>query len=335
MNIKSLIRQKYFIVFMISLLALFIVSQIKTIYVIRVINLALIYSINTFSLMMMLGMGGQLIFSSVAFMGLGAYVTANLCSGRLGFETGGLTAILASVVIGGLAAFLFGLPLLRLSGTFFTFATIAIVQIFYTFFLNYVPAFGGPAGISGIKPLSIMGNQIKEPFHWFIILLIVVLIVMALLSRLRNSQFGRRLSAIRDNEIAAQTLGVNVYWTRVKAYTISGMLAGLSGAFLALFSRYISADNFTFIRAATFIIMAMLGGVNYAGGILIGSALITFLPEVLRGMDRYLMFIYGVMVIILMIFMPMGLVGLVRNIWKKMSRKRADAQTNTPGGETL
>ncbi len=322
MKKKQVIEKRKIICGLAVVLLVAAVGMIPNVYSLRVISLALIYSISAFGLLLMLGMGGQMVFSAVAFMGIGAYTTANLCSGRLGFYLNGTWAILISIVLGGLMAFLFGLPLLRLKGTFFTFATIGIVQIFYTFFLNYVPLFGGPAGISGIRTLSILGFSLDSYVKWFYFLAVVAILVMLILNRARNTQFGRRLAAIRDNEIAANVLGVNVYWTRVKAFTISGMLGGLSGSLLAMMAKYIAADNFSWTRASTFVIMAMLGGVNSAPGIVLGSIIITVLPEVMRGLDRYLMFLYGIMVILLMILMPMGLSGLVSGLAKRWRRKR-------------
>ncbi len=323
---KKAIQPKHILFALITLLILVGVSLIQTKYVIRVIDLALIYSITTFGLLLMLGMGGQMVFSCISFMGIGAYATANFCSGRLGFYMDGSLAIVLSMLAGGLVALLFGLPLLRLKGTFFTFATIGIVQILYTFFLNYVPVFGGPAGIAGIETWTVFGIKLDEYIEWFYVLFVIAGIVMLLLQRVRSTQFGRHLAAIRDNEMAAQTLGVNVYWTRVKAFTLSGMLGGLSGALLAMMAQYIAAENFTFNKSSTFVIMAMLGGVNSAPGIVVGSALITFLPEVLRGVDRYLMFIYGIMVILLMILMPMGLAGVLTDFLKKQRRKKKRAK---------
>ncbi len=299
-------------------------GMIPNVYSLRVLSLALIYSISAFGLLLMLGMGGQMVFSGVAFMGVGAYVTANLCSGRMGFYANGILAVLLAILAGGIVAFLFGLPLLRLKGTFFTFATIGIVQILYTFFLNYVPLFGGPAGISGIRTLSIFGIEFDSYYQWFYFLLFLVIVIMLVLNRARNSQFGRRLAAIRDNEIAANVLGVDVYWTRVKAFTISGMLGGMSGALLALMAKYIAAENFSYTRASTFVIMAMLGGVNSAPGIVLGAVIVTALPEVMRGLDKYLMFIYGILVIILMVLMPMGLTGLATGFIKRRKRKKSE-----------
>ena len=321
MNTKRKIKVRYVLLLLLIVVLSLAMSSVDSAYTVRVIDLALIYSICAFGLLLMLGMGGQLVYSSVAFMGIGAYTAANLCSGRLGFYMDSGLVLILAILAGGLVAFLFGLPLLRLKGTFFTFATIGIVQILYTFFLNYKPLFGGPAGISGIKTMTLFGIEFNDYYKWFYFLIVLVIAVMLILSRARNSQFGRRLAAIRDNEIAAQVLGVNIYWTRVKAFTISGMLGGLSGALLAMLAKYIGADNFSYARASTFIIMAMLGGVNSAPGIILGSVIVTALPEVLRGMDQYLMFIYGMAVILLMILMPMGIFGLGSDISKRI-RKR-------------
>ena len=322
MNIKRIIKSRYTLLLPLLLALSLSMSFVDSAYTVRVIDLALIYAISAFGLLLMLGMGGQLVYSAVAFMGIGAYTAANLCSGRLGVYLDSGLVLFLSVIAGGLVAFLFGLPLLRLKGTFFTFATIGIVQILYTFFLSYKPLFGGPAGIAGIRTMTLFGLTFDNYYKWFYFLIVLVVVIMLILSRARNTQFGRRLAAIRDNEIAAQVLGVNIYWTRVKAFTISGMLGGLSGALLAMLAQYIGADNFSYARASTFIIMAMLGGVNSAPGIILGSVIVTILPEVLRGMDQYLMFIYGVAVILLMILMPMGIFGLGADVVKRIKKVR-------------
>ncbi len=295
-------------------------------YSMMVLNLSLIYAIAAYGLSVMLGMGGQLTFAAVAFMGLGAYTTANLCSGRMGFWMEPMAAILISLLIGGAVAFLVGMILLRLRGTYFTFATIGLVQVAWSFYLSYKPLFGGPDGISGISTLRLFGWSPQNYNQWFFILVGFVVAVALLVERIRRTQLGRSLSAIRDNEIAAQTLGINVYMTKVIAFTIAGVLAALAGSLYAMHSQFVSSDMFNFERATSYIIMAMLGGVNNTVGIFVGSLLVTMLPEWLRFMQSYLQLIYGVGVILLMVFMPDGLAGLATKLLKALRRKRAKKQ---------
>ncbi|MEY8356637.1 branched-chain amino acid ABC transporter permease [Lachnospiraceae bacterium 54-53] len=291
-------------------------------YTILVVNIALINMITAYGLSIMLGMCGQLVFSGVAFMGIGAYIAANLCSGRLGFVVSGVVATLLSVAFTVLLSFATGVLFLRLKSSFCTFATLGFVQVLYTLFLNYEPAFGGPKGIPEIRTLSV-GTFVFDSYKkWYFLLLVLVLVIAFIVERIRRTSLGRSLASIRDNEIAAQTLGVNIYRTRVIAFVIAGAFAGLSGALLAQHNRFISGDQFSFVKSTTIVIMSMLGGINSTPGIFVGALIVTFLPEVLRGLDKYLMFIYGIAVIVMMIFMPMGIGGAVSDFLKNMRRKR-------------
>ncbi len=290
-------------------------------YTVLVVNMALINMITAYGLSIMLGMCGQLVFSGVAFMGIGAYITANLCSGRLGFYRPGYAAVFVSVALTGLIAWVAGVLFLRLKNSFCTFATLGFVQVLYVLFLNYEPAFGGPKGIPEIRTLSVGGFVFDSYKKWYFLLLGVVLLIAFLVERIRRTNLGRSLASIRDNEIAAQSLGVNIYRTRVIAFVIAGAFAGLSGSLLAQHNRFISGDQFSFAKSTTIVIMSMLGGINSTPGIFVGALIVTFLPEVLRGLDKYLMLIYGFAVIIMMIFMPMGIGGAVADFLKNMRRK--------------
>ena len=324
-KMKSYIKPSSFLIFIALAIFVALVPAVNQGYSMMILNLGLIYSIATYGLSVMLGLGGQLSFAAVSFMGLGAYFTANLCSGRLGFWVDTSLTLVLVLIISTVVAFLIGMILFRLSGTYFTFGTIGLVQVTWSFYLSYKPLFGGPDGISNVATLRIFGWSPVDYNQWFYVLVVIVLIVAILVERIRRSQLGRSLSAIRDNEIAAQTLGINVYMTKVIAFTIAGVLAALAGSLYAMHSQFVSSDMFTFERATSYIIMAMLGGVNNTFGVFVGSVLVTMLPEWLRGMQRYLQLIYGVGVILLMVFMPMGLAGLAGNFGKSIKRKLRSA----------
>lgn len=298
-----------------------IIPNVTKGYSMMVVNLGLIYAIAALGVSVMLGMGGQLAFSAVAFMGVGAYMTGNLNNGRLGVTLSTPLVLLLSIIVSAVLAYLLGLILFRLKGTYFTFATIGLVQVAWAFYLNYKPLFGGPDGVSKIANMNMFGFKPADYTQWFYTLIIFVLIVAFLVEKVRSSQLGRSLAAIRDNEIAAYTLGIDVYKTKVIAFTIAGVLAAIAGALYAMHSRFVSSDMFTFERATSYIIMAMLGGVNNTVGVVVGSLLVTALPEWLRGLQRYLQLIYGIGVILLMVFMPMGLAGVASNISKHFKRR--------------
>ncbi len=303
-------------------------------YSMQVLNLSLIMAITSFGLSIMLGMGGMLSFANTAFMGVGAYMVANLSSGRLGFIMNSGESLLYGILLSMVIAFLIGLVLLRLRGTFFSFATIALVQVSWALYMNYKPLTGGPDGISRIPALSLFGWKPDNFTEWFYLLCGIVAVCILLVERIRRTRLGRSLAAIRDNEIAAQCLGVNIYRTKVIAFTVMGGLAALAGGLYAMHGGFISADMFTFDMSTTYIIIVMLGGVNDTFGVLIGSLLINMLPEWLRPLQQYIRLLYGVGVILLMVFMPMGLAGLGKSFIARIRKGRGKKEAVSDGSDS-
>ena len=291
-------------------------------YSLGVVNTALIYGMAGWGISVLLGMGGQLSFASISFMGIGGYAVANFCTGRLPFTLPPLAALFASLVVCGIFAWVLGLILFKLKGTYFTFATIALVQVAFTFFNNYRPLFGGPDGINGIPTLSVGGAELSGYNHWFYFLVVLLVVLGIVVERIRRTQLGRSLASIRDNETAAMTLGVDIYHTKVIAFVIAGLLSGLAGALYAMHIRFISADMFNYNSSTQIIIMAMLGGVNNTVGVIIGALLVDVLPEIFRSLQNYMQLIWGFAIIVLMIFMPSGLGGLYETIQSKLRRRK-------------
>lgn len=320
-NKKSQIKLSTMITLLIAVLFLITMPRINKDYKMLCLNLTLIYALCALSISIMLGMGGQMTFSAVAMMGVGGYFAANLCSGRLGFSLPTFPVLLLAPIFSAAVALIFGLILLRLRGTYFTFSTIGLVQVAWSFYSMYKPLFGGYDGISGVPKLSIFGYTPSNYNEWFYVLAAFLVIVALLVERIRKTKLGRSLAAIRDNEVAAKTLGINVYITKVIAFTIAGSICGLAGALYAMHTRYISADMFTFKVGVQYIIMAMLGGVNNTIGCIVGAILVGMLPEWLRIAEGYVNLLYGVGIILLMVFMPMGLSGVVTSIIKSLKKR--------------
>ncbi len=293
-------------------------------YSLFALNQTLIYSFCTLSLAVMLGMGGMMTFASISFFGIGAYFVANLTTGRLGLVMDSGLALLLAPAVAALFALLVGLPLLRLRGTYFTFATIGLVQVAFCFFNNFTPLFGGYDGIAGVPSLVLFGIKISKNKTWFLVLICFVSVAAILVERIRRTRLGRSLAAIRDNETAALTLGIDVYTTKIWAFCIAAALCGFGGALYAMFTRFVGADCFTYNNGIPFLVMAMLGGVNSTLGCVFGSILVGMLPEWLRILKQYMQLIYGIGVIILMIFMPMGLNGLRELIAKAVHKRKAE-----------
>lgn len=309
------------ILVMIAFLLVFalVIPRVTDGYSMTVMNSALFYFVAALGISVMLGMGGQISFATSAFIGFGAFITTNL-SVRMNFPP--LVSLILAVVGTALFACLIGMPLFRLSGSYFTFASIALVQIMWNLYTNAKAITGGPDGISRIPKLHFGFWGPQNVMDYFYVLLVFCAICALVVERIRSSRLGRSLAAIRDNEIAAQSLGVNVYRTKVISFVIAGAFAGLSGALMAHHNSFVAASQFTFDQSTTFVIMVMLGGVSSTPGAFIGALLVTMLPEWMRPLKEYIRFIYGIVIMILMVFMPMGLAGMWHAIWGAIKRKR-------------
>lgn len=342
-RLKSFTKNSQLVLFFIVLLLCSVyILFFSSSYLTKIMNTALCYCMIAFGLQLMLGMGGQMVFSGISFFGIGAYVAANLRTDRLGITQApdGLVTILIAVVIVGIISFLLGLVFMKLKGVFCVFATVGLVSICFSLFSFFEPLFGLPDGISQIARITLFGSEpIKDSKTWYLILVVFVTIVALINNRIANSQFGRSLSAVRDDEIAAQTLGVNIYWTRVWGFVVGACYAGAAGALFAMHQTFVVAGMFTADKGNMILVGTVLGGMLSTPGILLGSILVTFLPELLRDVSSGLiMLIFGVLVIVLMIFMPMGLGGLYDEAVKKLRKRRKAkafqaASVSDPGKE--
>ncbi len=289
---------------------------------VNLINVAMIYYFSVAGMYLMLGLGGSMSMCSIAVMGLSAFV-CGYTNTKLGWPI--LPAMLAGVVSAMLLCLLVGSLLLKLDGRAFMFGTMALVYIGTSVFQNFSEFTGGPNGTSGISKLTLFGKTFSSFKSWFVLLAILCYLLILLLHRIKNTAFGRSLMAARDDETAAYSLGVNVYRTKLIAFVISGALSGVGGALYAVHNGAISASLFAFSTQQNFVIMLMLGGVMSPVGALFGSILVNYLPEIARSAGSYLNMIYGILIILLMIFMPMGLAGLIKDGFarlKAMNKKK-------------
>ena len=286
---------------------------------VNLINVAMIYYFSVAGMYIMLGLGGCMAMCSIAVMGLSAFV-CGFTNTKLGWPL--LPAMLAGVLSAAVLCLAVGSLLLKLDGRAFMFGTMALVYIGTSIFQNFSQFTGGPNGTAGISKLTLFGKTFSSFKSWFVPLAILCYILILLLHRIKSTSFGRSLMACRDDETAAYSLGVNVYRTKLIAFVISGALSGIGGALYAVHNGAISASLFAFSTQQSFIIMLMLGGVMSPVGALFGSVLVNYLPEIARSAGSYLNMIYGILIILLMIFMPMGLAGLIKDAITRMKAQK-------------
>jgi branched-chain amino acid transport system permease protein len=237
---------------------------------------------------------GQLSLGQAAFMGIGAYVSALL---TIKFEAPFATALLAGMLAPALAAALIGVPTLRLSGVYLALATIGLGEVLRIFYLNSEIA-GGALGLPGIP---------QQGGAWLIYLCLGI--ALAVLMAIGRSRVGRAMEAMREDETAAGIMGINVRLYRFSALIASAVLAGLAGALSADVSSFIGPNEYGFDQAVTILSFALLGGIGSPFGPVLGAAILTLLPEVLRPLHDFRFVVNGLIIVIAVLFMPRGLLA--------------------------
>ena len=242
---------------------------------------------------------GLLTVANAAFMALGAY-TAALVTLETGIPFG--LALLAGVLLPALVALLIGRPTLRLSGIYLAMATLAFGEVVRIMILNSANLTGGALGLNGIP-------QLTQGFHVAASLAITLYLVI----RLANSRIGRIMTAICQDETAAELVGVDVRAYKLLVFVLGAGLAGLAGGLNAHFTFFISPNEFDFERAVEILAMGVLGGTGSPWGAVIGGVLITLLPEFLRGLGQYRPLINGAVLIVVILYSPQGIWELLRS----------------------
>jgi branched-chain amino acid transport system permease protein len=265
------------------------------------------------------GYCGQFSFAQGAFYGIGAYTAAIL---QRDWGTGFWTNLLAGAVVAGLAGLALGLPALRLRGHFLAITTIAFQTIVFLTINQWTSFTGGPIGlrVSPIGPIVLFGHVIANlsgviASYFVAVLLLALCLLIAW--RLTASRLGQEWIAVRDDETLAQAVGLDTTRCKLTAFIASAVMAGLAGVFIAHYLRAVSPDEFTIWTSATVVAMLVLGGRGTLIGPLLGAAVLTVLPEVLRPAADYKLIIYGVLMIVIITVMPQGVVGALRQRWAR------------------
>ena len=313
------------IIVVVVLYGLDLVFQARIIspYYTRILMLSGISITMAVSLNLINGFTGQFSIGHAGFMAVGAYTSAffsinygiplanSLGNGTLGWAVALALATVVGAVMAGVAGLVVGILSLRLKGDYLAIVTLGFGQIIVVF-LNNIEAVGGARGYSGIP--------IVQRFFW---IFLVAVLTIAMVYNIVHSAFGRALISIREDELAAEAMGVNTTRYKVMAFVISSAMAGAGGVLLAHFDGYLNPKSFEFIKSFEFLIMIILGGLGSIVGSVIGAILLTVLPEGLRQFAEYRMVVYSLLLIILMITRPQGLLGSKDAFkgWRKKFRR--------------
>ena len=291
------------------------------------LNVLVFVGINTMlavALNLLLGYAGQISLGHAAFFGMGAYISG-IITARLPVDPF-LVMILAALCSGALA-FVIGFPILKLKGHYLAMATLGFGIIMYIIFNETVELTGGPSGLSGIPNLHIGSLIFDNDLNNYYLVLTFTLAVMLLSINLSQSRIGRALRAIHDSEVAARVMGVNARILKVQIFAVSAVISAVAGSLYAHIMTFIAPASFGFNFSVELLTMVVVGGLGSIYGSFLGAAILTMLPELLRVFQNFDIVIYGLMLILMTMFMPGGLIsgiGAIAEFVAARIRKRKD-----------
>ena len=284
-------------------LALPIVLDLN-IYYLHVLNLAWIAAIAALGLTVATGITGQIVLGQAALVGLGGYATALFMMRLhlpwfLALPLAMLLAVGVGIALGALST--------RIKGHYLAITTLALNEIFRLVALNEEWLTGGPMGLRDIPTLSLpaLGESVDRQLY--LPLLGVAFGVYALTTHLRRTRIGRNMRAVRDDEIAAEAMGVNSHRVKTIAFVMCSALAALAGGLYVLLIGFVAPSNFTVFESIKMMLMVVLGGLGSIPGTFLGAVVITVLPEALRGLQTYYMAAFGLGVVLILLLAPRGL----------------------------
>ncbi len=301
-------------------------------YLLRIATLCLINIVLGLALNLVQGYMGQMSFATAAFWGIGAYAGA-LGVMRLGMPS--LVGMVFGMVLAGVFGLLIALPTLRLKGYYLSIVTMGFCEIIRIVEMNWQELTRGSLGIMNIPAVTVFGAKLKSGRANYMIALVILFVVTVFIKNLVNSNFGLSLKAIRDDDSAAETMGINVVRVKRVNFIISAMICGFVGAFYAQYVTFIHPSSFTSAVSQEYIVMIIFGGLGSIPGTFLGCIMLTILPELMRSLLQYRLLIYGALMVIMMNFMPGGLLGnldlgLVRK--KVLERRRKAVGKGKEGG---
>jgi branched-chain amino acid transport system permease protein len=275
-------------------------------YTVRVFVQVGIYVLLAASLNLVNGYGGMFSVGHAAFYGIGAYASALLVMKlKLPFTAG----LLFGAFVSGALAWIVAKPTLRLKGVYLTLVTLGFNIIVMLVFLNWDDLTRGPLGIAGIPAPRWGDRPFTSPLQYYYLTLSLDVAVLFFLARLVRSRFGRALMAVREDDKAAGTSGVDVAWHREVAFVIAAVIAGVAGSVYAHYMRYISPDAFSLNESFAILTMLAFGGPGTMPGPIVGAALLIGATELFRAFADYRMIIFGVVLVATMLLRREGLLG--------------------------
>jgi branched-chain amino acid transport system permease protein len=302
-------------VFLLALLLPLFISG----YGIRILNLAFISAIVVIGLNFAFGYAGLITLAQAAFVGCGAYVTAILTASA-GFSP--WLSIPLATAFGGVFGVAIGLPILRLKGHYLALATLGLNVSFGIVATNWKSLMGGTDGISGIPALTVGSFSLGTDHRYFYVLWVALVAATWVAWRIRISHVGLAMIAVRDDEIATATSSVGVTRIKVQAFALSAVYAALAGALFAHMTNFVAPDDFALSQSIVYLAMLIIGGEGSIIGAIAGAIIVTFMPELMRDLGSAYMIFFGCLMLLILIFLPKGLLSLVALLGRRFGTAR-------------
>ena len=313
----------------VALLVLLVVPHFLKSYGIYLLTYWLVFIMATMGLNLTVGYAGQKSLGHAAFFGIGAYTVAILMKAGLSFWIGLPAAALMCFVVG----IILGFPALRVQTIYLAFATLGFNTAVWLVMRNEEWLTGGTFGINNIARPSLLGFSLESNLAYYYFALGVTVLLAALLWGLLRSPWGKAFTALRDNPIRAESLGIDTRNYTLLSFAIGAAYAGIAGAVFASLVQFIEPAPFAVSSSIMMYLMVVVGGPGYFFGPMLGAAVGVILPEWLRFAQAWYLFVFGAAVVLLMIWLPDGLLSIPDRIKAKRQAKEASAARAAAGAK--
>jgi branched-chain amino acid transport system permease protein len=284
-------------------------------YTLHLLILCSLFSMVALAQDVAFGRSGQLLICAGAFFAIGAYTSAIIAL-RIGAPFG--TCLLAATLSASLAGYGIGWAATRVSGHYLAILSIAFSVIVHQVLLNWSSLTNGAQGLNNIpRPASFVFLDFSSKSTFFVVCIFALLTTIAAIHLISATRLGAGFAAIREDELAAQSLGISIRRVKISAIVISGAISGAAGSLYAHYQGLIAPEDFTFSQSVNSLMMVIIGGANTIVGPILGAILMTLLPEYLRAMAEYRWVIFGICIIVFTAILPSGIWGLVRLTYGK------------------
>lgn len=274
-----------------------------------VLALAVINVIMVMGLHIIFGLTGQIFMGMAGFWGIGSYILA-LTTTRLGL--GFWPGLVLSSLGVGLMGLVLGIPTLRLKGYYLSITTIGFGEITRFILMNWSPVTGGVFGVFNIPRPNFGSFVLTNDAHFYYFSLVLAAILAVIASILEDSKYGTAFKGVRDDELAADAIGIDSTGIKVMAFITCGLFVGIGAGLYSSLLTYISPEVFTLEESFRFVTMVLIGGIGSLPGAIVGAVLLTFLPEMLRFLQSWYLAIYGLIVLGIVIYQPAGIMGALQ-----------------------